>query len=54
MQIITFDFHNTVAHCDPWFELEIRTLPAAVLGRLADVNAETLTLGTFDRATELY
>jgi putative hydrolase of the HAD superfamily len=54
VQIITFDFHNTVAHCDPWFELEIRTLPAAVLGRLADANAETLTLGTFDRATELY
>lgn len=35
MQIITFDFHNTVAHCDPWFDLEIREFPAAVLELLA-------------------
>jgi FMN phosphatase YigB (HAD superfamily) len=28
---ITFDFHNTLVHCDPWFELEIRTLPTAFL-----------------------
>lgn len=35
MQIVTFDFHNTVAHCDPWFDLEIRDLPAAVLADLA-------------------
>ncbi len=34
MQIVTFDFHNTVAHCDPWFDLEIRDLPAAVLRNL--------------------
>lgn len=36
MQIVTFDFHNTVAHCDPWFDLEIRDLPAAVLRDLGD------------------
>jgi putative hydrolase of the HAD superfamily len=35
VQIVTFDFHNTVAHCDPWFDLEIRELPAAVLRELA-------------------
>jgi FMN phosphatase YigB (HAD superfamily) len=35
VQIVTFDFHNTVAHCDPWFDLEIRELPAAVLRDLA-------------------
>ena len=35
MQIVTFDFHNTVAHCDTWFDLEIRDLPAAVLRDLA-------------------
>ncbi len=35
MQIVTFDFHNTVAHCDPWFDLEIRDLPASVLRDLA-------------------
>ena len=28
---ITFDFHNTLIHCDPWFELEVRTLPGAFL-----------------------
>ena len=22
MQVLTFDFHNTLVHCDPWFELE--------------------------------
>lgn len=31
---ITFDFHDTLASCDRWFELEVRTLPAEVVGRL--------------------
>ena len=30
-RIITFDFHNTLVRCDPWFELEVRELPAAFL-----------------------
>jgi FMN phosphatase YigB (HAD superfamily) len=34
VQITTFDFHNTVAYCDPWFDLEIRDLPARVLDTL--------------------
>jgi FMN phosphatase YigB (HAD superfamily) len=38
VQIVTFDFHNTVAHCDPWFDLEIRELPAAVLRDLAGAD----------------
>ena len=25
-QAITFDFHNTLVACDPWFEIEVRTL----------------------------
>ena len=29
-----FDFHNTLAICDPWLELEIRTLPGLALVRL--------------------
>ena len=29
---ITFDFHNTLATCPEWFELEVRTLPSAFLG----------------------
>lgn len=26
---ITFDFHNTLVHCDEWFELEVHHLPSA-------------------------
>ncbi len=28
---VTFDFHNTLATCDEWFQLEIRTLVPALL-----------------------
>lgn len=28
---ITFDFHNTLADCPEWFELEVRHLPSAFL-----------------------
>ncbi len=28
---ITFDFHNTLAECPEWFELEVRHLPSAYL-----------------------
>ncbi|HEU5432339.1 MAG TPA: HAD family hydrolase [Thermomicrobiales bacterium] len=35
-QAITFDFHNTLAHCDPWFDLEVHHLPSAFLRWLAD------------------
>ncbi len=37
MQVLTFDFHNTLAHCDPWFDLEVRDLPWAVL-ELLDIS----------------
>lgn len=30
-QAITFDFHNTLAECPQWFELEVRRLPSAFL-----------------------
>jgi HAD superfamily hydrolase (TIGR01549 family) len=33
--VVLFDFHNTLATCDPWLELEIRTLPGLALERLA-------------------
>lgn len=32
--LVTFDFHNTLATCDPWFYLEIRDLPADVLAHI--------------------
>lgn len=31
MQIVTFDFHNTLVACDRWFELEVRSLPWEVI-----------------------
>src|SRR5690554_3663790 len=31
IQLVTYDFHNTIAHCDDWFQLEIRTLFVRVL-----------------------
>lgn len=34
MPVITFDFHNTLANCDPWFDLEVRDLPWAVVSHL--------------------
>jgi FMN phosphatase YigB (HAD superfamily) len=34
-QAITFDFHNTLVACDPWFEIEVRTL----CGRFLDWRA---------------
>lgn len=33
-RVVLFDFHNTLATCDPWLDLEIRTLPGLALTRL--------------------
>ena len=35
-RVVTVDFHNTLAHCDAWFELEVRTLPGSVYMWLAE------------------
>lgn len=35
MMLVTFDFHNTLAQCDTWFELEVRTLASAVAREIA-------------------
>ena len=40
VQVLTFDFHNTLANCDPWFDLEVRDLPWAVLQHL-DLTSES-------------
>ena len=34
LRVVLLDFHNTLATCDPWLELEIRTLPGLALQRL--------------------
>lgn len=39
LDLVTFDFHNTIATCDPWFYLEIRDLPADVF---ADIDPSIL------------
>ena len=39
---MTFDFHNTIATCDPWFYLEIRDLPMEVLRDLDPSAAATV------------
>ena len=35
---ITFDFHNTIAACDAWFQLEVRRLVSAFLEWEASSN----------------
>lgn len=45
MHVITFDFHNTIAHCDAWFRLEVQDLPATVL-REHDYPAATTDAAT--------
>ena len=42
---ITFDFHNTLIRCDPWFDLEVSRLPAEVARALeASANSIPTTL----------
>lgn len=35
LKVVLFDFHNTLATCDSWLQLEISTLPGQVLVQLA-------------------
>ena len=35
---ITFDFHNTLIRCDPWFDLEVAGLPGKVADALASAG----------------
>ncbi len=48
IELVTYDFHNTIAHCDEWFQLEVRTLPVEVLAledpaALERIGADWLT-----------
>ena len=47
---VTFDFHNTLAWCDEWFQLEIRSLVPALL-RWHGAGSDDATEAT---AVELY
>jgi FMN phosphatase YigB (HAD superfamily) len=43
MPLITFDFHNTLAWCDLWFDLEVFTLVSQVAGDLG-IEVDSLAI----------
>src|SRR5436190_1151556 len=48
-RVVLFDFHNTLATCDRWLELEIKALPGLALERL---HAEGLIDGSIGGAPD--
>lgn len=52
--VILFDFHNTLATCDAWLELEIKSLPGLVLQRLSDSGLIKAGPGEFERAAAAF
>jgi HAD superfamily hydrolase (TIGR01509 family) len=53
-QAITFDFHNTLASCPEWFELEVRRLPSSFLRWWADRDGRRFDPAQLDEADERY
>jgi FMN phosphatase YigB (HAD superfamily) len=51
---ITFDFHNTLAECPEWFELEVRRLPSAFLSRWAPEQGRSLDVSLLADADARY
>ena len=51
---ITFDFHDTIAHCGQWFDLEVRTLVSACLRWQAAEAGRTLDPAEADAADAAY
>ena len=51
---ITFDFHNTLAECPEWFELEVRRLPSAYLNWHANQDAKTYSESVLVEADNRY
>lgn len=39
-RVVTFDFHNTIAQADSWFQIEIRDLPGAFLRWRAEQDGD--------------
>ncbi len=55
IKVVLFDFHNTLATCDGWLELEIKTLPGLALRKLAsDRLVEGYTSDMPDRANAIF
>lgn len=53
-QAITFDFHNTLAHCPEWFDLEVKHLPSSFLQWWGDTHGHSLTPQTLVDADTRY
>jgi HAD superfamily hydrolase (TIGR01549 family) len=53
-QAITFDFHNTLATCPEWFELEVRHLPSSFLRWWSDRDGRQLGPAILDEADARY
>ena len=51
---VTFDFHNTLAECPEWFELEVRTLPSAYLGWHASQDGASYSESILAEADDRY
>ncbi len=53
-QAITFDFHETLAACPEWFELEVKRLPSAFLRWWADRDARAIAPNQYADADRRY
>jgi FMN phosphatase YigB (HAD superfamily) len=53
-QAITFDFHNTLASCPEWFELEVRRLPSSFLRWWAARDGRHVAPTQLDEADDRY
>ncbi|HEX2280705.1 MAG TPA: HAD family hydrolase, partial [Thermomicrobiales bacterium] len=53
-QAITFDFHNTLASCPEWFELEVRRLPSSFLRWWAERDGRQIDRAQLDEADARY
>jgi FMN phosphatase YigB (HAD superfamily) len=54
LEAVTFDFHNTLAECDEWFQIEIRELVPRVLDWVAKRDGITVSPATNEAAVTMY
>ena len=53
-QALTFDFHNTLASCPEWFELEVRRLPSSFLRWWTERDGRQIDASQLDEADARY
>ncbi len=54
LKAVTFDFHNTLAECDDWFQIEVRELVPCVLDWVAESGGSPTTQEERDAAVQHY